>query len=120
MQSVRTDLIRILTQISNEKSLPVIFDETATLAEIRLVSDLIDRHYLDGGHTENERGVPCAAGVTGITIAGREYLESLESDQFAKSTKGRLAVGLKYAAVFVAGILGTLFTQWLAKRLGLN
>jgi len=120
MQSVRKDFIRILNRIAAEKNLPVEFSSNATLDEIRLVSELIDHEYLDGFHSENEVGIPCSAVVRGITISGREYVDQLEDEQFKRSSKGKVFAFLKYAGALLLGVIGTLATQWLAKRLGID
>ncbi len=120
MQSVRKDLIELLSRIASEKDFPIKFSSNASLSEIRLVADLIDQGFLDGDHVENEKGVPCQAMVTGITLAGREYVDELEEQHFKKSTTGKMMSFLKYVGVFVLGIIGTLIAQWLGKKLGLN
>ena len=120
MKSVRKKLIRILSGVAATREFPIQFGENSTLDEIRLVSDLIDNDYLDGGHVENESGVPCNAVITGITLSGREYVDQLEAEEFEKSSKGRLLRILKYLGVFALGVVGTLLTQWLMKKLGLN
>lgn len=120
MQSVRKELIDILNQVAKSKEFPMQFGANATRDSIRLVSELIDREYLDGTHCEDGQGLPMNAVVFGITIPGREYVDQLEDAQFKKSATGRAASVLKYVAVFVLGILGTLLTQWLAKRLGID
>ncbi len=120
MQSVRRDFIRILNRIAAEKNLPVEFSANATLDEIRLVSELIDKEYLDGFHSENEVGIPCNAAVRGITIAGREYVDKLEDEELRKSPKGKVIAFLKYAGALLLGVIGTLATQWLAKKLGID
>ena len=120
MESVRKDLIEILNRIAATKELPIEFGTHATLDEIRLVADLIERDFLDGTHTEDGNGIPINALVTGITLAGREYVDELEDERFKKSSAGRLVSFLKYVGVFILGILGTLLTQWIAKKLGLT
>lgn len=120
MRSVRGDLINILNLVAESKDLPITFATNVTSESIRLVSDLIDNGYLDGSHVEDAKGVPCHAIVTGITIPGREYVDELEAQVFSASSKGKLIVVLKYGAVFILGIIGTLLAQWFAKKLGLN
>lgn len=117
---MRKDLIAILNRMAATKDFPVHFGANTTLEEIRLVSDLIDRDLLDGTHVENEMGIPCNAIVRGITLTGREYVDELEDREFEKSTQGRLATCLKFGGTFLLGIIGTLLTQWIAKKLGLN
>jgi hypothetical protein len=120
MRSVRHNLISILNRVASAQSFPVDFSSNSTLDEIKLVSDLIDQSYLSGDHTDNEVGVPSCVVVTGITLAGRHYVEQLENEQFNASSMGKTLTYLKYAAVFMLGIIGTLVSQWLAKRLGLK
>jgi len=120
MQSVSKDLIAILNRIAASNVFPIEFGATVSMEEIGLVANLLDRGFLDGWHTENQEGVPCNATVTGISLAGREYVDELENERFGKSGKGRLLSFLKYAGIFVLGILGTLLTQLIAKKLGLN
>jgi len=120
MKGVQSEVIAMLDRIDHATAFPVEFQSNASPREIRLASDLIDQGYLDGGHAEDESGVPIAVAVTGITLSGRQFLEDLMEQRFKRSASGKLVACLKYLGVFVLGIIGTLFTQWAAKRMGLN
>ena len=120
MKSIEKELIDLLTRIECATDFPLEFQADASPTDIRLAADLIDRGYLDGGHAEDERGVPCAAAVTGITLSGREYLQEVKDKHFKKSASGKFVRVLKYLGVFVLGIIGTLLTQWIGKKMGLK
>lgn len=121
MKATRKKLMAILQQIAdrNDQS-PVEFGDGSTSEEVRLVAELIDDGFLEGGHMEDGMGRPCHATVTGITVQGQEQIQSLKTDVFHTSLLGRAIPLFKYIAVFVLGIVGTLIAQWLAKTLGIN
>jgi hypothetical protein len=121
MKSIRKEVIAILKKVANKVDQePMVFGNGTATDEVRLVSELIDDGYLDGGHVEDEMGRPCHATVTGISISGHEYIDSLQVDAFHASHKGRTIAILKYVAVFVLGIIATLLSKWLAKKLGVS
>ena len=120
MQSVRTDIIKTLNRIADEAEFPIVYDKDSSLQEIRLISDLIDAGHLDGEYVPDERGVPCAAAVTRITLSGRAYVDELENQRYRQSPRGRAVAMVKYCAIFLSGIVATLLTQWLAKLFDLN
>ena len=117
--STEKDMILLFNQIEAANEYPMKFGEDAALKNICLLSNLIDAGFLQGAHMEDETGVPVFAAVTGIPIAGREYIEKLKNQEFKKSIRGRLFTFLKYLGAGSIGIILTLVTQLILKGLGL-
>ena len=117
---MRKTYIEILNEIAACQDLPKEYGSNASLQEIQLVADLIDKDCLAGDYVRNEVGIPCTAIVTGITIEGRQFADQLEDEQYSKSFTSRFMACLKYFGVFLAGIIGTLITQYLLKKLKLD
>ncbi|MBT7298512.1 MAG: hypothetical protein HN849_03310 [Victivallales bacterium] len=121
MKIVRKQVVAILKKVAdrNDQS-PVEFGNGSASDEVRLVAELIDDGYLDGSHMEDEMGRPCHATVTGISIAGHDHIDQLRNEGFRASKKGKALAMAKYIAVFALGIIATVVSQWLAKKLGVD
>ncbi len=78
MDSVRPRLVAVLNHIAAAKDDQITFADNATLEEVGLVAQLIDNGYLDRSYVPNERGIPCHAVVTGITLSGRRFVDELD------------------------------------------
>ena len=119
MESVRADLIRILNQAAKAEE-AIEFSDNATLKDIRLVAQLIEDDYLQGDYATDGENKPIQAVVTGISLAGRKYVEELEEERFTHTPLGKTWKSVKYGVVYVGGIVSAVLIQWLIKRFHLD
>ena len=87
-------------------------------------AELIRGKYLKGEAPDDEDGQSAAAGITGITLEGRLFLQKLKTDEKAESWSGRLAKPITFALGVIFGAfvseLGKLATEALKAWLSLK
>ena len=63
--------------------------------------ELIEEGYLSGGVVKDSNGCIVGASVTGMTVKGRLFLQTLRKEEAERSLKGRA----KRLSIFILGVL---------------
>lgn len=96
-ETARREYIRILAQIS---SYPLNKSDTV------LAGELIEGGYLKGTANPDEDGAAVSAGITGITVQGRLFLQKLRAEEEAESLLG---IFKKYGSFLGGSLCGICF-----------
>ncbi len=126
MKSVIQPILQLMYQALNHKGdKPLFLPKDAPVEQCKLCAQLIESKYLDGSYVRNSTGIPCAVAILDVTLAGREYIEHLETQQRENSVSGKVRTFSKKAfwatlgSGGIGGMLLTLITQYLTKKFGL-
>jgi hypothetical protein len=122
VDSVRTDLIALLNRVASFSGDYLEFGENSDLREIALVAQLVNDGHFEGSVTQDQKGLPVNARVSGITLKGRAFADELESEQASRSWTARtakhpVAIGV---AGMIGGIAATVIAQAIIKWLNLG
>lgn len=122
-KTIDSDVEFIILKRVSDGPVPVYDSDAVSIAPITRWAEIIGAGFLDGKTIEDGDGIPCKVAVLGLTYPGRNRLSELERERESMrpvSVMKRWAGRAVWAVLGVAGgIAGTLFTQWLSKKLGL-
>lgn len=106
IETARQKYIRILRERSDHIDT---WEEDAR--EGSLAGELIEAKYLSGTAIKNSSGEIVAAGVCGITVEGRLFLQKLEEQETADSVVGKSKRAIGFVGGFVLGVVTPLLSD---------